>query len=145
MQLFQRLGQFNPIITDSFWQKLFSILFSILHLIYILTLHAALELLKSTAEGTWSTQPGEEEPEGRLHCSYKFLLRGRGAAGTDLLSGTQGQDPKEWPEAVPVGYLCWALDKGSSPRGWFGTGTGSLGKWSQHQAWQSSEVFGQCS
>ena len=27
-----------------------------------------------------------EETEGRPHCSYSFLMRGRGGAGTDLSS-----------------------------------------------------------
>ena len=27
-----------------------------------------------------------EETEGRAHCRYSFLVRGRGAAGTDLCS-----------------------------------------------------------
>lgn len=37
-------------------------------------------------EVTWSVQPGQEETEGRPHCSYNFLTRGRGRASTDLSS-----------------------------------------------------------
>lgn len=54
-----------------------------------------------------------------------------------LLCGNQWQDMKEWPEAVSGG-LGWLLGKGSSTRGEAEHWTGSPGKWSQHQAWQSS-------
>ena len=45
-----------------------------------------METVGGVAEVTWSVQPGAEEIEGRLHCSYNFLMRGRGGAGTDLFS-----------------------------------------------------------
>lgn len=40
------------------------------------------------------------------------------------------------------GWFLWVLGKDSSPRWWLGTGTGSPGKQSQHQAcWSSRSVW----
>ncbi|GAB0199179.1 mitochondrial enolase superfamily member 1 [Grus japonensis] len=71
---------------------------------------------------------------GDLIAAYSFLTRGSEGAGTDLLplvtsDRTQGNGMK-----LRRGSLAWISGKGSSPRGWSGTGTGSPGKWSQHQA-----------
>lgn len=46
-----------------------------------------------------------------------------------------GCEEMEW--SCIKGSSDWAVGKGPSPRGWSGTGTGSWGKWSQHQAWRS--------
>lgn len=43
-----------------------------------------------------------------------------------------GHEELEW--TCIKGSSDWAAGKGPSPRGWSGTGTGSWGKWSQHQA-----------
>ncbi|KAK4823316.1 hypothetical protein QYF61_000918 [Mycteria americana] len=70
---------------------------------------------------------------GHLITVCNFLKEGNGGGGADLLS----LDMRKWNEAAD-----WTLGKGPSLRGWSVTGTGSPGKWSQHQACQSSRSEG---
>lgn len=51
------------------------------------------------SEFTWSVHIGEEETEGS-HCSHNFSTRGRGEAGTGLLSGVTVTGLREWPGVV---------------------------------------------
>lgn len=53
-------------------------------------------------------------------------------SGIEWTWGVTGHEELEW--TCIKGSSDWAAGKGPSPRGWWGTGTGSWGKWSQHQA-----------
>ena len=75
-----------------------------------------------------------EEIEGRPHCSYNFLVRGRGGADTDLFTVVTRDRTGENGLKLCQGRFRLDIRKRFSPRGWLGSGTGSPGQWSQHQA-----------
>ncbi|KAF4798203.1 hypothetical protein TURU_068127 [Turdus rufiventris] len=69
---------------------------------------------------------------GDLNVVFNILMEGRGGAGIDL-SSVLASDRTQGNGCARRGSGC-ILGKDSAPRGCLGTGTGSQGKWSQHQA-----------
>ncbi|KAF4804115.1 hypothetical protein TURU_010429 [Turdus rufiventris] len=80
-----------------------------------------------------------EETERKPHCSYNFLMRGKEGAGTDLFSLVTIDRTQRNGLKLCEGRFRLDISQASSLRGWLGTGTGSPGKWSQHQGCQSSK------
>ena len=70
--------------------------------------------------------------KGRLRADliriYSFLTRGGRGAGTDLSSLVANNRTQGNGRRCGRGGLGWILGKGSSPKGWWSTGTGSPGR-----------------
>jgi len=77
-------------------------------------------------------QPRAEQAEGRPHGGLQLPHEGSGGAGAELCSLGTATGPEGTAWSWDRGGSGWGLGKGSAPRGWSGTGTGSPGQWAQH-------------